>query len=216
MSQAEYDSWRNASCQPNYFRNVVAQNSSCPPYRPLHPPPRSTRPPPLARHERHLAGDVSRTNHDTIGMVAIDTQGQVAAGTSTNGASHKVAGCDHRRTAAATPPSRAPRPAHSLLACVCTRRRVGDSPIMGAGAYADAEVGGAAATGDGDVMMRFLPAYQAVESMRLGADVRERARQARRRPHPVPAPSHSPSRHVKTPCGASSASTPPSKGPSCA
>lgn len=36
-------------------------------------------------------------------------------------------------------------------------RRVGDSPIAGAGAYADSTAGGAAATGDGDVMMRFLP-----------------------------------------------------------
>jgi N4-(beta-N-acetylglucosaminyl)-L-asparaginase len=36
-------------------------------------------------------------------------------------------------------------------------RRVGDSPIPGAGAYADGTVGAAAATGDGDVMMRFLP-----------------------------------------------------------
>lgn len=36
-------------------------------------------------------------------------------------------------------------------------RRVGDSPIAGAGAYVDNEVGGAAATGDGDIMMRFLP-----------------------------------------------------------
>ena len=36
-------------------------------------------------------------------------------------------------------------------------RRVGDSPIMGAGAYVESGVGGAAATGDGDVMMRFLP-----------------------------------------------------------
>ena len=35
--------------------------------------------------------------------------------------------------------------------------RVGDSPIAGAGAYVDNDVGGAAATGDGDVMMRFLP-----------------------------------------------------------
>ncbi len=34
---------------------------------------------------------------------------------------------------------------------------MGDSPITGAGAYADNEAGGAAATGDGDIMMRFLP-----------------------------------------------------------
>ena len=39
-------------------------------------------------------------------------------------------------------------------------RRVGDSPIPGSGAYADNNVGGAAATGDGDVMLRFLPSYQ--------------------------------------------------------
>lgn len=37
--------------------------------------------------------------------------------------------------------------------------RVGDSPIAGAGAYADSSAGAAAATGDGDVMMRFLPRY---------------------------------------------------------
>lgn len=37
--------------------------------------------------------------------------------------------------------------------------RVGDSPIIGAGAYADSTAGGAAATGNGDIMMRFLPRY---------------------------------------------------------
>lgn len=54
---------------------------------------------------------------------------------------------------------------HVALVYVKTRviflscRRVGDSPIIGAGAYADSSAGGAAATGDGDVMMRFLPRY---------------------------------------------------------
>ncbi|KAK7922209.1 hypothetical protein WMY93_009111 [Mugilogobius chulae] len=48
-----------------------------------------------------------------------------------------------------------------------TRRRL--SHRRG-GAYADSSVGGAAATGDGDVMMRFLPSYLAVEQMRAGAD----------------------------------------------
>uniref|UniRef100_A0A8C3SBN6 N(4)-(Beta-N-acetylglucosaminyl)-L-asparaginase n=1 Tax=Chelydra serpentina TaxID=8475 RepID=A0A8C3SBN6_CHESE len=47
---------------------------------------------------------------------------------------------------------------------------IGDSPIAGAGAYADSTTGGAAATGDGDIMMRFLPSYQAVEYMRTGTD----------------------------------------------
>ncbi|XP_072039774.1 N(4)-(Beta-N-acetylglucosaminyl)-L-asparaginase-like [Amphiura filiformis] len=46
--------------------------------------------------------------------------------------------------------------------------RVGDSPITGSGAYVDNDVGGAAATGDGDVMMRFLPSYQVVENLRQG------------------------------------------------
>nr|KAF6427099.1 aspartylglucosaminidase [Rousettus aegyptiacus] len=44
----------------------------------------------------------------------------------------------------------------------------GDSPIPGAGAYADDTAGAAAATGDGDILMRFLPSYQAVEYMRRG------------------------------------------------
>ena len=46
----------------------------------------------------------------------------------------------------------------SILIFHCSR--VGDSPIPGSGAYADNNVGGAAATGDGDVMLRFLPSYQ--------------------------------------------------------
>ncbi|XP_061691931.1 N(4)-(beta-N-acetylglucosaminyl)-L-asparaginase [Syngnathoides biaculeatus] len=79
-------------------------------------------------------------SHDTIGMIAFDRYGHLAVGTSTNGLNHKVPG------------------------------RVGDSPIAGAGGYADASAGAAAATGDGDVMMRFLPSYLAVELMRAGTD----------------------------------------------
>ena len=76
--------------------------------------------------------------HDTIGMVAVDAKGDVTAGCSTSGLAFKVAG------------------------------RVGDSPIVGSGAYCDNEVGGAAATGNGDVMMRFCPSIVAVELMRAG------------------------------------------------
>ncbi|XP_007431071.1 N(4)-(beta-N-acetylglucosaminyl)-L-asparaginase isoform X2 [Python bivittatus] len=79
-------------------------------------------------------------NHDTIGMIVIGQSGRIAVGTSTNGANHKIQG------------------------------RVGDSPIAGAGAYADSTAGAAAATGNGDIMMRFLPSYQAVEYMRMGID----------------------------------------------
>uniref|UniRef100_A0A671PYM8 N(4)-(Beta-N-acetylglucosaminyl)-L-asparaginase n=1 Tax=Sinocyclocheilus anshuiensis TaxID=1608454 RepID=A0A671PYM8_9TELE len=84
-------------------------------------------------------GNFDPSSHDTIGMIAIGKNGQVAAATSTNGATHKIPG------------------------------RVGDSPVAGAGAYADSTAGGAAATGDGDIMMRFLPSFLAVDFMRNGA-----------------------------------------------
>uniref|UniRef100_A0A1J3EKZ9 beta-aspartyl-peptidase n=1 Tax=Noccaea caerulescens TaxID=107243 RepID=A0A1J3EKZ9_NOCCA len=69
----------------------------------------------------------SQHNHDTISMAVIDKMGHIAVGTSTNGATFKIPG------------------------------RVGDGPIAGSSAYADDEVGGCGAPGDGDVMMRFLP-----------------------------------------------------------
>ncbi|KAI1281956.1 putative asparaginase [Halotydeus destructor] len=95
--------------------------------------------------------DISDKNHDTIGMVVIDRKGWMAVGTSTNGLDHKIAG------------------------------RVGDSPIIGSGAYVDQQHGAAAATGDGDVMMRFLPSYQAVESLRQGMTPDQAAKDAMRR-----------------------------------
>ena len=51
-------------------------------------------------------------------------------------------------------------------------RRVGDAAVPGAGAYVDSSIGGAAATGDGDVMMRFLPSFVAVQEMKRGVHVR--------------------------------------------
>jgi isoaspartyl peptidase/L-asparaginase-like protein (Ntn-hydrolase superfamily) len=76
--------------------------------------------------------------HDTIGMVVVDKSGDIAAGCSTSGLAFKLAG------------------------------RVGDSPIIGAGAYCDNDVGGAAATGNGDIMMRFCLSFHVVELMRIG------------------------------------------------
>ena len=76
--------------------------------------------------------------HDTVGTIAVDAEGNLSVGCSTNGREFKIPG------------------------------RVGDSPIPGAGSYGDQEVGGAVATGNGDVMMRFLPCYHAVELMRQG------------------------------------------------
>lgn len=125
-----FTQWLKGNCQPNYRKNVSPDPSkSCGPYRPK-----------AMLKWRKRARRANVHAHDTIGMIALDHDGRVAAGTSTNGLTYKVSG------------------------------RVGDSPIVGAGAYADSLAGAAAATGDGDVMMRFLPSYLAVELMRAGAD----------------------------------------------
>lgn len=86
------------------------------------------------------ASAVNEIHHDTVGIIALDVGGNIAGGTTTNGATFKIPG------------------------------RVGDSPIVGSGAYADNTAGAAAATGDGDLMMRFLPSFIAVEQMRNGAE----------------------------------------------
>uniref|UniRef100_UPI0037E8BC95 N(4)-(beta-N-acetylglucosaminyl)-L-asparaginase n=1 Tax=Semicossyphus pulcher TaxID=241346 RepID=UPI0037E8BC95 len=125
-----FTQWLKGNCQPNYRKNVVPDPStSCGPYKPK-----------AMLYQNKRPQHANSRSHDTIGMIALDQDGHVAVGTSTNGMTHKVPG------------------------------RVGDSPIVGSGGYADSSVGGAAATGDGDVMMRFLPSYLAVELMRAGAD----------------------------------------------
>lgn len=60
-------------------------------------------------------------------------------------------------------------------------RRIGDSPIPGAGSYADQDCGAAAATGDGDIIMRFLSSYQAVENLRQGMTPEKAAEESLRR-----------------------------------
>ncbi|VDM60977.1 unnamed protein product [Angiostrongylus costaricensis] len=125
--------WRNNSCQPNFWRNVVPDpTKTCGPYHP--------------KNHSHSSSNSYvtsidsngwvhryRFHHDTIGMVVVDSAGSICAGTSSNGARFKL-----------------------------------NSPIPGAGAYAVDGVGGAAATGDGDVMIRFMPSFFVVEQMRLG------------------------------------------------
>nr|CAD7577164.1 unnamed protein product [Timema californicum] len=128
-----WQQWKQNNCQPNFWMNVSPDPAStCGPYKP------ATKSLTSKQYQQRGVKFGGEGNHDTIGMVAIDNRGKIAAGTSTNGASHKIPG------------------------------RVGDSPIPGAGAYADGEVGAAAATGDGDVMMRFLPSLIAVEQLRSG------------------------------------------------
>jgi len=139
-SLQKWQDWKEAKCQPNFWINMSPDPAtSCGPYQDT-----------TEFNERIHGNSVKwgRFNHDTIGMIGIDSEGNIGAGTSTNGASHKIPG------------------------------RVGDSPIPGAGAYADTEVGAAAATGDGDVMMRVLPSLLAVEYMRAGRTPLQAAQQA--------------------------------------
>ncbi|KAK4078328.1 uncharacterized protein Triagg1_3344 [Trichoderma aggressivum f. europaeum] len=94
---------------------------------------------------------IPNSSHDTLSLLALSPSGSMAACTTTNGASHKIPG------------------------------RVGDGPIPGSGSYVDSTAGACGATGDGDLMMRLLPCYQAVESLRRGVSAQEAADDAVRR-----------------------------------
>lgn len=80
---------------------------------------------------------------DTIGMVALDGKGRIAAACTTSGLGFKLPG------------------------------RVGDSPIIGAGLYADTAAGGASATGIGEEVIKVCGSFLVVESMRSGASPQE-------------------------------------------
>jgi beta-aspartyl-peptidase (threonine type) len=84
----------------------------------------------------------------TVGAVARDASGHVAAATSTGGVVNKRAG------------------------------RVGDSPILGAGTYADDLAGACSSTGDGEAIMRVCLAKLAVDTMGAGKSPEESARLA--------------------------------------
>ncbi|MCK8492145.1 N(4)-(beta-N-acetylglucosaminyl)-L-asparaginase [Spirosoma sp. RP8] len=76
--------------------------------------------------------------HDTIGMLSIDAQGNISGACTTSGLAYKMNG------------------------------RVGDSPIIGAGLFVDNEIGGACATGLGELVMRTCGSFLVVELMRQG------------------------------------------------
>ena len=82
-------------------------------------------------------------NHDTIGMLALDSEGLMCGACTTSGAAYKMHG------------------------------RVGDSPIIGAGLFVDNEVGGACATGLGEAIIRVAGSAMVVELMRNGASPQE-------------------------------------------
>ena len=76
--------------------------------------------------------------HDTVGAVALDARGNVAAATSTGGITFKKAG------------------------------RVGDSPLVGSGAYADADAGAISCTGHGESLARVVFSRRVAEHIERG------------------------------------------------
>ena len=80
-----------------------------------------------------------QNNHDTIGMIAMDSHGHVSGACTTSGMAFKMRG------------------------------RVGDSPIIGAGLYVDDEVGAVTATGVGEEVVRICGAHTVIELMRQGS-----------------------------------------------
>lgn len=77
-------------------------------------------------------------NHDTIGMLGLDANGNLSGSCTTSGMAFKLHG------------------------------RVGDSPIIGAGLYVDNEIGAACATGMGEAVIRIAGSHLVVEKMRQG------------------------------------------------
>jgi isoaspartyl peptidase/L-asparaginase-like protein (Ntn-hydrolase superfamily) len=61
------------------------------------------------------------------------------------------------------------------------RGRVGDSPVIGAGMYSDNEVGAAACTGLGEMVLRTLGSFVVVEEMRNGKSPQKAAEAAIKR-----------------------------------
>lgn len=94
---------------------------------------------------------INTENHDTIGMVGLDADGNLAGSCTTSGLAFKMHG------------------------------RVGDSPIIGAGLYVDNEVGAATATGIGEAIMKVCGSFMVVELMRQGRSPQEACEEAVRR-----------------------------------
>lgn len=90
-------------------------------------------------------------NHDTIGMLCRDHNGDIAGACTTSGLSYKMKG------------------------------RVGDSPIIGSGLFIDNEIGGAAATGMGEEIMKTVGSFLIVELMRQGKSPQQACEEAVRR-----------------------------------
>jgi L-asparaginase / beta-aspartyl-peptidase len=88
------------------------------------------------------------TSHDTVGAVALDKQGNIAAGTSTGGSLNKAPG------------------------------RVGDSSLIGCGCYADNLSAAVSLTGLGEPIMKLVLGKWAVDRVAAGASPEEAAKAA--------------------------------------
>lgn len=91
-------------------------------------------------HKEHDPMPGGKDNHDTIGMIAMDTNGDLSGACTTSGMAYKIHG------------------------------RVGDSPVIGAGLYVDNEVGAATSTGVGEEVIRIVGSHLVVELMLQGLD----------------------------------------------
>jgi L-asparaginase / beta-aspartyl-peptidase len=87
--------------------------------------------------DSHAAENHAGHEQGTVGAVALDSQGNLVAGTSTGGTCCKHSG------------------------------RVGDSPLIGCGCYADAEWGGVSCTGHGEGIMKIVMAKMAVDLLAI-------------------------------------------------
>jgi N4-(beta-N-acetylglucosaminyl)-L-asparaginase len=129
-----------------------AQGVECAPETPLHPEMRvawqawlreKKYAPQINRENKSSKATGGEDDHDTIGMLALDAQGRLAASCTTSGMSYKMHG------------------------------RVGDSPIIGAGLFVDGEFGAAVCTGVGEIAMRTVASFLVVEKMRGGATAQQ-------------------------------------------
>lgn len=87
-------------------------------------------------------------NHDTIGMLAIDKNGDIAGACTTSGLAYKMQG------------------------------RIGDSPIIGSGLFIDNEIGGCVATGLGEEVVKTVGSFLVVELMRQGKSPQQACEEA--------------------------------------
>lgn len=88
-----------------------------------------------------------KNNHDTVGAVALDQEGNLAAATSTGGLSGQFKG------------------------------RIGDSPILGGGTYANNHVCAVSCTGDGEVIIRGILAHEVYALAKYGKEKIQNAAQ---------------------------------------